>query len=224
MKTTRQALFEIPMWLVDLSEVMTYHDQTASEVKELIDASTNSGPPRFLAHQTPSDPFDLPSPGWALLEGEMNQAYENLAKANFKRWRSGEFHLRRWAIRLGQLDDDEKARLHRDGKHNHLPALFSSIYYLSVPDEIASGSVGGTRFWNPIGNLMDVMAPRVVDVPAIEGRLVIFPSFLDHAPPPVDWDARTKSRIVVSTDLFYVSGQERRTPGRRVAVAAAGEQ
>lgn len=193
----------------------------SNEVEHLIDGSDPANPPRFLAHQTASDPFDLPSPGWNLLEQLSNSAYASLATENFQRWRSGEFHLRRWAIRFGRLSPEDKARLHRDGLHNHLPALFSSIYYLRVPQELEDEGVGGTMFINPYANVMDVMSPRSIVVPAKEGRLVIFPSFVDHAPVPIDWDATGVPRIVVSSDVFYVSGEAAEVRGPIVKAAPA---
>jgi hypothetical protein len=60
-------------------------------------------------------------------------------------------------------------------------------------------------------------------VSASEGRLVIFLSFLDHAPIPVDWDADNDSRLVISSDLFYVSGTSA-APDHARTVVAAGRQ
>jgi hypothetical protein len=190
----------------------------AGEAHDLIDRETSLNEGRVLAHQSVTDPFSLPSPGWKQLEAETHKRYAELARTQFQRWRAGEFHIRRWVIRLGMLNAEEKTRLRRDQIHNHLPALFSTIYYLRIPAEI-TGAGGGTRFWNPIGNLMDVTAPRLCDVPAREGRLVIFPSFVDHAPIPVEWDTAGDSRLVVSSDLFYVSGRAATIDPRTVVVA-----
>jgi hypothetical protein len=211
MDLSRTSLFEIPLWVAQFDEVLTYHAEMAEEVERLITAETaaEGASARFLAHQSASDPFDLPSPGWRLLEQLSNQAYSHLAKEHFQRWRSGEFHLRRWAIVFGQLSELEKTKLERDGVHNHLPALFSSIYYLRVPAEFVERPEGGTKFVNPLGNLMDLMAPRTNTVSAKEGRFVVFPSFLDHTPVPIRWDSAGVPRIVVSSDVFYVSGSAR---------------
>lgn len=209
MELSRSSLFEIALWTAQLDEVVPYHADMAWEVEHLIDGASADEPPRYLAHQTPSDPFLLPNPGWRLLERLCNKAYSDLAKQHFQRWRAGEFHLRRWAIRFGRLRDADKARLARDAVHNHLPALFSSIYYLRVPPALDENPDGGTLFVNPIGNLMDLMAPRTTTVAPKEGRLLIFPSFVDHTPVPIHWDAEDTPRIVVSSDVFYVSGEAR---------------
>ncbi|HEX4274657.1 MAG TPA: putative 2OG-Fe(II) oxygenase [Bryobacteraceae bacterium] len=211
MNVTQKALFEIPMWVAQLDEVVPYHEAMAKEAEELIDRDNSCAAELrpYLAHQTTSDPFDLPNPGWKLLDSLCNDIFSNLAKQNFQRWRAGEFHLRRWAIRFGRLTPEEKARLARDAVHNHLPALFSSIYYLRLPPEFAENPSGGTVFVNPIGNLMDLMSPRTRVIEPKEGRLLVFPSFVDHAPAPVEWDANGVSRIVISTDVFYTSGRTR---------------
>src|ERR1044071_9454953 len=95
---TRRSLFEIPYWIVNFDEVAQYHAEMTREVERLIERDVErDDPPRYLAHQTASDPFNLPSHGWRVLEQLSNQAYSDLAKKHFQRWRSGQFHLRRWA-------------------------------------------------------------------------------------------------------------------------------
>lgn len=221
MELSRASLFEIPLWTAYFDKVVPYHADMSREVENLIDGASADERPHYLAHQTPSDPFLLPSPGWRLLERLSNKAYSDLAKRHFQRWRSGEFHLRRWAIRFGRLSDADKARLVRDSLHNHLPALFSSIYYLRVPQAFDENPAGGTLFVNPIGNLMDLMTPRTKTIAPKEGRLLIFPSFVDHTPVPVHWDAEGTPRIVVSTDIFYVSGEADRDASSTVIKAEA---
>jgi hypothetical protein len=207
MDLSRASLFEIPMWTAQFDEVVPFHVEMTEQVERLINSTPEAEAPRFLAHQTPSDPFTLPSEGWRILERLCNEAYSTLAKQYFRRWRSGEFHLRRWAISYGQLSESEKSRLRRDGVHNHLPALFSSIYYLRIPPEFTGRPEGGTLFVNPLGNLMDLMSPRTTTILPKEGLFVVFPSFVDHSPVPIEWDSSGISRIVVSSDVFYVSGQ-----------------
>lgn len=216
---SRTALFDIPIWTAQFDEILPYHEQMAEEVEGLIDDTSAEEAPRYLAHQTPTDPFTLPSEGWRILERLSNDVYTDLAKRYFQRWRSGEFHLRRWAIRLGRLDEADKARLARDSVHNHLPALFSSIYYLRIPNQFVDNPDGGTRFINPIGSLMDLMGPRTTSIAPREGRFLVFPGFVDHTPIPIEWDADDVSRIVLSSDVFYVSGQ-RRQDNRETVVRA----
>lgn len=215
----RKALFDVPIWVADIAEVAPHHRAMAGEVEELLDAGQAHHSQRVLARQTPTDPFVLPSAGWAILERETNRVYEQLVRASFQRWRAGEFHVRRRAIRLEGLSAEEKARPRRDQTRSHSPALFSSLYYLQIPTQLQDG--GGTRFWSPIDNLMDVPAPTLADVPAREGTLIVFPSILDHAPLPSDRDAADTPRIVVSTDLFYVNKQAT-APDETKTVIAAG--
>jgi hypothetical protein len=207
MELVQTSLFQIPLWTAQLDEVVQYHEEMAGEVEQLIDSVPDSESASYLAHQTSSDPFHLPSKGWKILEQLCNDAYGGIAKRHFQRRRSGEFHLRRWAIRYGRLSEAEKSRLARDSVHNHLPALFSSIYYLRLPPDFVDRPEGGTLFVNPIGNLMDLLSPRTTTIAPREGLLLVFPSFVDHTPVAIDWEADKIPRIVVSSDVFYVSGE-----------------
>lgn len=210
MNLVRSRLFEIPMWLADFSDVVPHHDVMARELDELLDNPAHERAPSQLGHQTTSDPFDLPSDGWRVLERLTNQAFSEVLKTSFRRQRSGEFHQRRWALRLGRLSPDEKARLESEGLHNHLPALFSSVYYLRVPDDLENKPEGGTLFVNPLANVMDLIGPRTTAVEPREGRFVVFPSFVDHKPLPIQWDAGPVARLVISCDVFFVSGKAKR--------------
>jgi hypothetical protein len=207
MELVHTSLFQIPLWTAQLDEVVQYHEEMADEVEQLIDNVPDSESASYLAHQTSSDPFHLPSKGWKILEQLCNDAYGGIANRHFQRRRSGEFHLRRWAIRYGRLSEAEKSRLRRDSVHNHLPALFSSIYYLRLPPDFVERPEGGTLFVNPIGNLMDLLSPRTTTIAPREGLLLVFPSFVDHTPVAIDWEADKIPRIVVSSDVFYVSGE-----------------
>jgi Putative 2OG-Fe(II) oxygenase len=219
MELVQTSLFQIPLWTAQLDEVVQYHEEMADEVEQIIDNVPVSESSSHLAHQTPSDPFHLPSKGWKILEQLCNDAYSGIAKGHFQRRRSGEFHLRRWAIRYGRLSEAEKLRLRKDSVHNHLPALFSSIYYLRLPPDFVECPDGGTLFVNPIGNLMDLLSPRTTTIAPKEGLLLVFPSFVDHTPVAIDWEAGEIPRIVVSSDVFYVSG-EATTSGRTPAIKA----
>ncbi len=202
----RSALFEIPSWSSVLADVLPFHDEMIAEVEREIDANAKDAAGIHLADQTTTDPFALDSRGWKVLEDASNSLYRRIVQETFQRWRSGEFHLRRWAIRFGRQSEEEMQRLSRESVHNHFPALLSSVYYLSVPDELAGNEAGGTRFLNPLSNLLETMSPRETVVHAEAGKIVVFPSFVDHTPVPIRWTAAGQSRIVVASDLFYVSG------------------
>src|SRR5207248_2989856 len=137
---------EIPMWLSEFSDVIPYHEEMASEVDRLLESASGDADSPTLGHQTASDPFLLPSLGWRVLERATNEAFSKVIRTSLGRRRTGEFHVRRWALRLGRLTQSEKTRLDAQGLHNHLPALLSSVYYLRVPSELAEQREGGTIF------------------------------------------------------------------------------
>jgi len=202
------ALFTVPCWKYFLSDMTRFHAEMAQDVTESLerDAALPDSD-RFLAHQTRSDPFLLPSDGWKLLAEHINGRFAAILAQNLQRWRDGEFHLRRWAIRLGRLSREEKDRLRDHGVHNHTPALLSCIYYLQIPDELADRPEGGTNFINPLTSNLDLLMPRSVTLPPKEGMLFIFPSFIDHSPVPVEWDAVDSPRIVLSCDAYFINGR-----------------
>lgn len=219
MALERRPLFEIPYWRLDLPSVRPFHSEMTREVEDQIDRELRDGRDNpFTAHQTHADPFELPSLGWSRLDDALREALTEIASTTFRRQTEGEFHLRRWAIRYGRLSDKDKERLRRDAVHNHMPALLSSLYYLSVPADLPEGKAG-TRFLSPLGgHLQFVAAPEVV-VGGSEGELLIFPAQLDHSTCVIDWDATERSRIVIVTDLYYVHGfQNRGSDGRVVRV------
>lgn len=201
---TESSLFGVPFWRRSCDEVVPYHDEMVADVEANLAEHGTS--PSDLAHQTLEDPFSGRSDGWRILEEMMNSLYRSVIEERFRRWRSGELHLRRWAIKIGDLDLDETRRLGAGAIHNHAPALLSSIYYLRVPAELSSAASGGTHFYNPIAGAVDNLVPRGHDEPPIEGRLVVFPSFVDHAPLPLHWSAPDDPRIVISADVYYTSG------------------
>ena len=203
MSLSKSALFDIPFWSIQLDEVMPYHSEMAIEVESAIDASYSSA---HLAHQTTSDPFSLPSKGWGLLAELSNKIYQEIVSTSFQRQKSGEFHLRRWAIRYGRLSKKEEEKLEKESVHNHYPALFSSVYYLKIPSRFEGSTDGGTRFFHPWGNLVEHIGPREFVYPSAEGRLIVFPSFVDHSPTSVNWGADSEVRIVIASDIFFVSG------------------
>ena len=221
MSLQKEALFTIPCWKCTFPAVRPYHQEMSTEIEESIDSTLLKGPSAQLAHQTAIDPFDLPSPGWTILERSINGALSDLVEQSFERWREGEFHIRRWGIRLGKLSASEKDRAEKEALHNHFPALFSSVYYLSIPEAIGDPSSAGTRFHNPFVSVSEMYTPRTNSVPGIEGDFIVFPSFLDHAPVPLNWDATGRSRLVIACDIFYVSGtQDREDDPKRVLRAS----
>lgn len=204
MNLDTHALFAIPYWLAFFEEVIPYHDEMIAELEDKLDAAQETK--IHLSDQTVDDPFKLASEGWGVLQKNCDMAFHELVEKNFQRWYSGEFHMRRWGVRLGRQSSTEKERLLRESVHNHYPAFLSSIYYLSVPEELRAKEEGGTQFRNPFSFVMEKIVPRTVVVPAQPGRFVVFPAFVDHTAVPIEWTANDVSRIVIVCDIFYVSG------------------
>lgn len=203
----RSSLFDVPVWVDNFPDVVEHHAEMIDEVEAAIDQA--QGTPRdVLAHQTIGDPCGLPSKGWRLLDERMQACLGGLIRAEFARWRFGEMHLRRWALRTGKLDENEKAKLLSDGLHNHLPALLSCIYYLSLPSEMPTEE-RGTEFHNPYAGIMDLISPRTTIIDPRVGDFVVFPSFVDHRPLGGGWNTEGAGRIIVSADAYFITGRGR---------------
>ena len=219
MEVSRKNLFGVPLWTASLPDVVPHHSAMANEIDKHIEAGGASS--TALAHQTAIDPMRLQDPGWKILEARMNEVLADVIRKHLRRWRYGQLHIRRWAVQLGRLSAEEKARLPGEFTHNHLPALLSAVYYLRVPADLPSGH-GGTSFFNPLANLMDLFGPRDAYEEPTPGKLLVFPAYLDHVPVPGTWDASENTRITISADVFFVSGEPDVPNGRGVAVGPEG--
>jgi hypothetical protein len=204
---SQESLFSIPFWEFYPEGIADYHNEMTDEV--LRDISTRGSRPKVLAHQTQGDPFQLPSPGWATLDGQIRSILGSIFNSYYRRWREGELHIRRWAIVMGRLNDEEAERLAAEGLHNHLPALLSFIYYLNIPEELSEPEVGGTRFHSPLANLFESFAPRSRVIAADAGKLVVFPAYIDHEPIPITWADADRPRVVLSGDVYFTAGRSR---------------
>ncbi len=212
----RRPMFMVPYWDAKIDSVIPFHGEMIQELDRQIDEELGEGRANpFTAHQTHSDPFDLPSRGWRELDTALRSALSTVAAQTFRRQKQGEFHLRRWAVRYGRLNEEEKSVLRRDGVHNHMPALLSSIYYLSVPPELPEAQAG-TLFFSPLGGHLRFVAEQSTTIGGREGDLVIFPAQVDHSTMSIDWDAGEAPRVVIVSDLYYVSGFQQRSSDSRV--------
>tara|TARA_R110001606_G_scaffold395569_4_gene568061 strand:- start:936 stop:1517 length:582 start_codon:yes stop_codon:yes gene_type:complete len=183
-------------------------------------ASEFTGAIQYLAHQTKSDPFKLPSNGWAILDEEIKICLSKIIKDKIPRYVNGELHIRRWAIRYGKLNSDEADLLSEESIHNHSPALLTCVFYLSVPQEMENLKESKTRFFNPCGAISGLVSPSRVDIGGEQGSLIIVPGDIYHTGLSERYVSDEKSRIVVVCDIFFVSGFQDREKDDRVQTAS----
>ena len=219
MHVEKHSLFTVPYWRSRFDDISAYFDEMYFEVDKLItqELEANSDNP-FLAHQSFSDPFNLPSKGWEILDRSIRACFSDVILSNFSRQRAGEMHLRRWAVRYGNLSTEERAVLSEQSVHNHMPALLSSIFYLSVPASTQEAGVSGTKYFNPTGGHLRLLTDNEVIIEACEGDLVIFPAQVDHTTLTQGWapSKEERSRIVIVCDVYYVGGFQDREKDDRV--------
>lgn len=204
----KSPLFDIPYWHDHMASVIPYHAEMIDELNRLIDEDMRQNDTSdIIGDQTFRDPFSLSSKGWEILDTEFQTRISEIVTCNFRRSRTGEFHLRRWALRMGSLSDRQIAEMAKLGRHNHYPAMFSSIYYLSIPSEIENTELSGTTFYQPFSEVLGLFAPAEARTFAKEGDLLIFPSVVEHAPTAALWrSSGARDRIVISCDVFWVNG------------------
>jgi hypothetical protein len=71
-----------------------------------------------------------------------------------------------------------------------------------IPKELQSGD-GGTFFINPFPHPLANPRPGLV-VPAVEGRVILFPSSLMHGPAFLDYRNSRSPRVVIAVDAHLI--------------------
>ena len=213
-----KSLFSVPFWELLVTQVEPYIDEMTSEVDELIEKQLSKNKEdRYLAHQTKSDPFRLPSVGWKLLDAEMKKAFSKIIRKKLPRHVNGELHIRRWAIRYGTLSVEESSILKEESVHSHCPALLTSVFYLSIPEAIEQHETAKTRFFNCLPTISKLLTPKEHDIGGEAGRMIIFPGDIEHTSLCEDWFSKSdEKRIVVVSDVYFVSGFQDRERDERV--------
>lgn len=104
------------------------------------------------------------------------------------------FHLNLWATLLDSAG--------HQAPHIHPAAWVSAVYYVQVPDCVRADDAeaeGWIEFGRPSERLRLQAPPRTRRLMPIEGRLVLFPSYLYHRTMPFESDTR---RISIAMDAL----------------------
>jgi hypothetical protein len=108
---------------------------------------------------------------------------------------------RAWASKLGGQGSYSDQHLRLNALHNHWPAFLSSVYYLRIPGDVDSAEAG-TFFVNPFPHSLAAPHPGVA-IPAVEGRLVVFPSWFMHGP-LILRPSHASLRLVIAVDVHLI--------------------
>jgi len=193
-------ILRVDVWTADLPHLKTHHDSFETDIRSLLER----GQRNTLAYgeQTATVLHELTAPHWKYFFSEIRRVISEVVQKSGAQLDEGVVHLRSWASILRSDADYSERYLRLSALHNHAPAFLSAVYYVRVPEEFTGGD-GGTFFLNPLQNPFSGSRPGIV-VPAIEGRIVLFPSWLMHGPAVLDFHQPRAARIVIAVDAHLI--------------------
>ena len=174
-------LFEVQVLRFVIPELKQYNGLFAehlinAELKTSGDGA--SGGYKLGARQTAADLLERPEPHFKLLKqlwhsivGQIEQRPIIASNAWGVVMEADEFTTRNSIIQV---------------PHEHLPWTVSGVYYVSIPKNMDAESEGGLIFTSPIP-FQHKLKRRL---PAVEGTLIAFPSYLLHAIEPFNCDGK----------------------------------
>jgi hypothetical protein len=199
--TEELALFTVPIWKAVAAEPW-WIPRLSADITDLLatrpqDVSTSSG------DQTLAELQDLPGEHWQQFMAFVTTAFEQVtATAPQQRYR--QFIVRSWGLRVNAASAAKDLAFGPDrylAKHNHTPALLTSVFACELPAEPDPSKLP-TVFHNPAVHVNCPWQPSTVTVEPAVGTLVIFPGWLEHSVPIVAPIPEGEQRITINTDYF----------------------
>ena len=198
---SRSDLFPSPIWVIDLDEFIVDLTHMASVARTVL--SSHPTDPNDPYRQSRAVLQEVRDVSWRRFFVRLGEYMAGIISTEVRLQSSGDLgKLRSWVLEIKPEDRwRQSATVSRD-LHSHLPSTLSSVFYVEVPYSIIGQSTGGTTFRDPNAVITQAFRPATVHVSAVPGRLIIFPSWLEHAPEPPATELLLDSpRLVVSTDL-----------------------
>lgn len=192
------------------SDLLSYFYESEKSSAERIASGIATGIKSDL-YESPFDLFDQPNPAVQKLKQFCGQAIlEIVHQVNAPYWREG--------AEVSLNIEESWFHITRDGGyhdvHNHPNCSWCAIYYVEIGD--ASEANGGNAFFDPrtgAGNYDDYGTAYLREAgrsntEPVDGKLVIFPSYLMHSAPPYRGE---KDRVVVALNTStHEDGKHRR--------------
>ena len=198
------ALFTVPIWKASVAPDTGWIPDLIADITHLLairpqDASESSG------HQTLAELQDLPGEHWQQLTAFVTGAFEQItAAAPQQRYRR--FTVTSWALRVNAVSAAKDLAFGPDrylAKHNHTPALLTSVFTCELPTEPDASKLP-TVFHNPAVHVNCPWQRSIESVAPAVGTLVIFPGWLEHSVPIIAPIPEGQQRITINTDYFPV--------------------
>lgn len=184
------------------NELLTYFYESEKSSAERIASGIAVGIKSNL-HESAFDLFDKQNSAVQKLKHFCGQAISDVVhQVNAEYWKSGEQALIEYR--------ESWFHITRDGGyhdvHNHPNCSWCAIYYVDIGD--ASEDNGGNAFYDPrtgAGNYNDIATTYLqgsgrTNTDPVDGKLVIFPSYLMHSAPPYHGK---KDRVVVALNTSF---------------------
>jgi hypothetical protein len=197
----QESLFPIPLWIADLSFLAADLPALVADTERLLVDAPSVGSP---FRQTNPVLQDQAGDHWTrLLEAVTSVGGAVLAQcykpeANFEIGA-----VRAWGLEISSAAEYEGPEAVLNLLHVHQRSLLSCVVWLRVPQELVEDRRAGTMFRDPRANdTMDFVGYPVAYVPPAPLRLLVFPSFLEHAPAyPGHAIEFSSPRLVVAGEL-----------------------
>lgn len=190
----------VSVWTADLPELTVYREAFERDIDDLIARGERNE--AGYGEQTATKLHELTTPHWKCFFSEIRRVILEVVAVSRAPLDEGTVHLRAWASRLRQDGSYSERYLRLSALHNHSPAFLSAVYYLRIPKNLGGGDAG-TFFVNPFPHPLASPRPGIV-IPAVEGRVVLFPSWLMHGPAFLDYSDSPSPRVVIAVDAHLV--------------------
>ena len=198
----RADLFATPIWTAQLSAFEAHLEEMASVARRvLMEHPTHEDDP---LHQSRAVMQEVDDERWRAFFAVLASLMETITGRELPPgYAFGEGILRSWVLEIADEAEWRRTSSTLVALHSHLPAVLSSVFYVEVPPELRGRTSGGTTFKDPNSAVTGAYRRPSEHVSAHPGRLVIFPSWLEHMPePPASAVHLSGARLIVATDLL----------------------
>ncbi len=181
LKLEQVNVFPLPVFQMAVPALAPHHDAIVDAFREKIDSGALPRNAHGFGYQTPANLLDeraWPAPWFReILAPSFRAACQRILANACTDWEPG--MKRRWVntmtiawgvVQTGDTGGDNPW-------HTHVPALLSACYYVRMS---ARQDEGNFQFMNPLA--ANLFQPRVGELRPREGRMLVFPSFLNHRP------------------------------------------
>lgn len=196
------ALFTVPIWTAAVPPDTWWIPKLITDITELL-ATRPQDPATHSGHQTLAELQDLTAEHWRQFMAFVTDAFERVT-ATAPRQRYQRFTVTSWALRVNGASAAKDLAFGPNRyltKHNHTPALLTSVFTCELPTEPDASKLP-TIFHNPAVHVNCPWQQSIAPVVPAVGTLIIFPGWLEHSVPIVAPIPEGQQRITINSDYF----------------------